>query len=67
MVKTNMVFFTLDDLLSVTPNTYVQRLREEANIWLSAGYSRRLRAVTHYWIQASDIDLFLQTTRAIMQ
>ncbi len=67
MVKTNMVFFDLADSVSITPLNYVERLRDEANIWLSGGYSRRFRAVTHYWIQPADVDLFLQTTRAILQ
>lgn len=67
LVKTNMLFFELADSVAITPDLFVQRLRDEANIWLSAGYSRRLRAVTHYWIQEADVALFLKTTRAILQ
>lgn len=67
LVKTNMFFFELTESASVTPAEFVQRLRDEANIWLSGGYSRRFRAVTHYWIQEADVALFLQTARAILQ
>ncbi len=67
LVKTNMFFFTLDEAVRVTPAQFVQRLRDEANIWLSGGYSRSFRAVTHYWIQEADVDLFIKTARAILQ
>lgn len=67
LVKTNMMFFTLDESVRVTPAQFVQQLRDEANIWLSGGYSRSFRAVTHYWIQAADVDLFVKTARAILQ
>jgi threonine aldolase len=67
LVKTNMLFFELADSASVTPEQFVQRLRDRASIWLSGGYSRRFRAVTHYWIQESDVALFLKTARAILQ
>ncbi|MBK8901956.1 MAG: low-specificity L-threonine aldolase [Anaerolineaceae bacterium] len=67
LVKTNMLFFTLDESVKVTPEQFVQRLRDEANIWLSGGYSRSFRAVTHYWIQEADVDLFVKTARAILQ
>ena len=67
LVKTNMLFFELAESAPVTPEQFVQRLRDEANIWLSGGYSRRFRAVTHYWIQEADVALFLQTARTILQ
>lgn len=66
-VKTNMVFFDLAESASVTPEMLVQRLRDEANIWLSSGYGRRFRVVTHYWIKEADIALFLKTVQAILQ
>ncbi len=67
LVRTNMLFFELADTAPVAPEAFVQRLRDEANIWLSGGYSRRFRAVTHYWIQEADVDLFLKTARAILR
>jgi threonine aldolase len=67
LVKTNMLFFELADSVTITPETFVQRLRDEANIWLSSGYSRRFRAVTHYWIQEADVALFLKSVRTILQ
>ena len=67
LVKTNILFFELAETASVTPEQFVQRLRDEANIWLSGGYSRRFRAVTHYWIREADVALFLKTAQAILQ
>ncbi len=67
LVKTNMLFFELADSVAVKPEKFVQRLRDEANIWLSGGYSRRFRAVTHYWIQEADVALFIKTARAMLQ
>ena len=67
LVKTNILFFELAESVAVTPEQFVQRLRNEANIWLSGGYSRRFLAVTHYWIQEADVTLFLKTARAILQ
>jgi threonine aldolase len=67
LVQTNMIFFDLAESAKVTPEVFVQRLRQEADIWLSGGYGRSFRAVTHYWIKEADVALFLQTTRAILQ
>ncbi len=67
LVKTNMFFFDLAESASVTPEALVQRLRDEANIWLSAGYGRTFRVVTHYWIKEADVALFLKTVQAILQ
>ena len=67
LVKTNMFFFELAESAPVSPEQFVQRLRDEANIWLSGGYSRRFRAVTHYWIQEAEVALFLKTARNILQ
>lgn len=67
LVKTNMLFFELAESAPITPEQFVKSLRDKANIWLSGGYSRRFRAVTHYWIQEADVALFLKTTRALLQ
>lgn len=67
LVKTNMIFFDLAKSASVTPEALVQRLRDEANIWLSPGYGRSFRVVTHYWIKEADVALFLQTVQSILQ
>lgn len=67
LVKTNMLFFELSESTPVTPAQFVQRLKDKANIWLSGGYSRRLRAVTHYWIREADVALFIESARAILQ
>ncbi len=65
-VKTNMVFFELDESLRVTTREVVAQLRERANIWLGPVGSRRFRAVTHYWIGSNEVELLLETLQAII-
>ncbi len=65
-VKTNMVFFELDESLRVTTREVVAQLRERANIWLGPVGSRRFRAVTHYWIGSEEVELLLGTLQAII-
>ncbi len=67
MVKTNMVFFALDEVVPLTADQYMAELRQRANIWLGDIGPRHFRAVTHYWIGAAEIELFLETTRAILR
>jgi threonine aldolase len=65
-VKTNMVFFDIDKSLPVTTREVVDQLRERANIWLGPVGSRRFRAVTHYWIGSKEVELLLETLKAIL-
>ncbi|KAA3663975.1 MAG: low-specificity L-threonine aldolase [Chloroflexi bacterium] len=65
-VKTNMVFFELDESLSLTTREVVSQLRERANIWLGPVGSLQFRAVTHYWIGKPEVDLLLETLQAII-
>ena len=65
-VKTNMVFFELDESLKMTTREVVTQLRERANIWLGPVGSRRFRAVTHYWIGSKEVELLLETLQAII-
>ncbi len=64
--RTNIVFFELEDDVPFTVEEFSSRLRQEANIWVGGYSSRRLRAVTHYWVNADHVNLFLQTARAIL-
>ena len=66
-VKTNMVFFGLDEAVSLTPGDFIEKLREKANIWLGGLDDRRFRAVTHYWIGAKEVDLFVETVGEILR
>lgn len=66
VVKTNMVFFKLAADHPIRPETYIEQLQARANIRLSMIDAHHLRAVTHYWISAADVDRFLQTSQAIL-
>jgi threonine aldolase len=66
IVKTNMVFFSLDEDLPLTAEEVAHALRQKANIWLGPTGSRSFRAVTHYWIGPDEVTLFLDTLRRIL-
>jgi threonine aldolase len=65
-VKTNMVFFNLVPDVPYSSSEIASRMREKANIWVGTTGPRSFRAVTHYWIDQSDIDLFLDVLGSIM-
>ena len=64
-VQTNIVIF---DLVSdhLTPAEFVARLDEKGVKLLAIG-GNRLRAVTHYGIEAQDIELALAAVREVME
>jgi threonine aldolase len=66
-VKTNMVFFSLDETIPFTASELADRLRQEANVWVGARGSRHFRAVTHYWIGSDEVALLLDTLRHVLQ
>lgn len=59
-VKTNIVFFRLDDAIPHSAAAIVAALRQRANIWLGDHGPRSFRAVTHYWIRRADVAFFLE-------
>ena len=58
-VQTNMVFFCLDELLADKFSPFMA----ERNIIVGGGYSS-IRAVTHYGINANDIELVVESAKA---
>jgi len=64
-VQTNMVYFDLLDR-SLEPDHFLTRLRENGVKILSTG-PRRFRAVTHYGIEAEDIEKALAVVRQVMK
>lgn len=66
MVKTNIVFFNLAGDVPYDAAEIAGRMQQEANIWVGATGPRSFRAVTHYWIEKSDISLFLDVLGSIM-
>jgi threonine aldolase len=67
MVKTNLVFFRLADEVVLSPADVIEALRARANIWLGDNGPRGFRAVTHYWIDETAVDKFLETLAAILE
>ncbi len=59
LIKTNIVFFQLDEQLPLTAPEITAALQQRANIWLSATGPRHFRAVIHYWIGPQEVELFL--------
>jgi threonine aldolase len=66
-VKTNMVFFSLDEELPLSAADLVTALRQEANIWIGVNGPRSFRAVTHYWIGPQAVTLLLDTLRQLLE
>lgn len=67
LVKTNIVFFDLDEDSPFTAHEVAQKMREQANIWIGTAGPRRFRAVTHYWIGQNDIKSFLNLMEQILR
>lgn len=65
MVKTNMVFFSLTDEITLPAREITTRLQAE-NIWIGANGPRKFRVVTHYWIDHDHVTKFLATLRSIL-
>ena len=63
MVKTNIIFFDLDDDVQLSPRQIAEYMREHANVWVGTRGARGFRAVTHYWISEADVDIFLDVIR----
>lgn len=63
MVKTNMVFFDLDESAPLNAQQLAAKLQAEQNIWIRAMYGRKFRAVMHYWIEDKHIDLLLTSIK----
>jgi len=65
-VKTNMVFFGLDDTVAITAVDIADALQERANVWVGPNSLRSFRAVTHYWIGDQEVAIFLDALREIL-
>lgn len=65
-VKTNIVYFHLEDGAPHTAHEVRRRLRQEENIWISGRGSRSMRAVTHYWVGPDEVTLLLDALRRVL-
>lgn len=66
MVRTNIVFFNVADDFPLDAEEIASRMRREANVWVGTPGSRKFRAVTHYWIDRADVEVFLDVLGSIM-
>jgi len=67
MVKTNLVFFELDDDVPYSTREIAQCMRDRGNVWVGATGSRKFRAVTHYWVGLEEVKLFLDLLEDILR
>lgn len=67
-VRTNFAVFDLLESAPVTPAEFVSRLKDEHNIIMRPypGYTRRFRAVTHYWITADHVQTVVHAIRGLL-
>jgi threonine aldolase len=67
MVRTNLIFFELNDDVPYSSQEVAQRMRERANVWVGTNGPRKFRAVTHYWIDKDDVKMFLGLLDDVLQ
>lgn len=65
-VRTNMVFFELDDDVALSSDDVAEEMRATANVWVGTNGSRGFRAVTHYWIGEDDVRTFLSSIEHVL-
>jgi threonine aldolase len=63
-VQTDIIYFELHDE-RVSPEAFVARLRERG-VLVGSPYGPRIRAITHYGIETSDIETTLDVVRAAL-
>ena len=66
-VKTNLVFFSLSEHVSLSAAEVGRQMQEKTNIWAGAMGGKSFRAVMHYWIGADEVQLYLDTLRPILE
>jgi threonine aldolase len=67
-VQTNMVFFDLADDAPISPEQLTESLARDYQILMRPypGYTRRFRAVTHYWIKPEHVQKTLAAFRELL-
>jgi threonine aldolase len=66
LVRTNIVYFHLEDVLPLNAAELTRRLKKEFSILLGSDGARTLRAVTHYWIGDAEVDGLVKAIRTIV-
>jgi threonine aldolase len=62
-VKTNIVFFELDDTVEKSAEDVARVVQENSGILVGTSGKRSFRAVTHHWVGQSDADRLLECLR----
>ena len=65
-VETNMVFFDLAEGVALTPETLIKTLKTDYGLHIGGYSGRRLRAVTHYWIELPQVERLVAAVAAIL-
>lgn len=65
-VYSNLVFFGLEDDVTLTASEVKNRLAEQFNVWIGARSARDFRAVLHYWIGQPEIETLVDGLRDIL-
>jgi threonine aldolase len=66
LVRTNIVYFQLEETLPLAAEDLIRRLEDEHRILLGSDGPRTLRAVTHYWIDRPHVDALVSAIRSIV-
>lgn len=66
MVRTNMVFFNLDDDVPFSPDEIAQAMAAEANVYVGTHGPRGFRAVTHYWVGVDEVHQFCDALTSVL-
>lgn len=67
IIRTNMVFFSLNSNVPLSAEQVTTKLRQTANIWLGTTGPRTFRAVTHYWIGETEVNALLEGLRSVLR
>lgn len=67
MVRTNIVYFELDDDVPYSSQEIARRMSKMGNVWVGINGPRKFRAVTHYWIGQAHVKEFLELLDDILQ
>ena len=66
-IKTNIVFFDLDESVPSTANEIAEQIYLQDGILLGVENERSFRAVTHYWIDSSHVNALLSSLKRIIE
>ncbi|WP_035985324.1 low-specificity L-threonine aldolase [Leptolyngbya sp. KIOST-1] len=65
-VETNMVFFELAQDVAISPEHLIKTLRADYGLYIGGYGHRTLRAVTHYWIEPTQVERLVEAIRTVL-